>query len=178
LIGFLLDTHVLRTDLSENPTFRELIGRIQQSMLGVYSHQAVPFHEVVQSVRPERSLSYSPLFQVLLNWRDPNAELQFIGFPGLITQSLLAQCKISKFDLTFFVTDAPDNILLEIEYNTDLFDEVRIERMVGHLTTILEGAAADPQQHIAQLPMLSHAERHQLLVEWNADQVEEAEEVA
>ena len=173
LIGFLLDTHVLRTDLSGNPTFRELLARTQRSLLALYSHQAVPFQQVVEALQPERSLSYAPLFQVLLNWRDADAELQFIGFPGHTTQGLLAQCKISKFDLTLFVTNAPDSILLEMEYNTDLFDDARIERMIGHLSTLLEGAAANPLQRIAQLPMLTDAERNLLLGEWNAAQAED-----
>ena len=170
LVGFLIDTHVLRTDLSGNPVFRELMSRVQRGVAGVYSHRAAPFDEVVNAVRPERNLSYSPLFQVMLNWRDRDDQPQFIPFPGLIAEGLLAQSSISKFDLTLVVTDATDGILLEIEYSTDLFDDARIERMVGHLRTLLEGAAANPEQKIEEMQILTSAERHQLLVEWNAHQ--------
>ena len=146
MIGFLLDTHVLRTDLTGKPTFRELLSRVHQALLRVYSHRAVPFNEVVDALQPERSLSYSPLFQVLLNWREATAELQFVGFPGFVIEPLLAQANISKFDLTLFVTDTSDDLLFEIEFNTDLFDEDRIERMIGHFRALLEGAAGNPEQ--------------------------------
>jgi amino acid adenylation domain-containing protein len=166
LIGFLIDTHVLRTDLSGNPTFRELIARVHQGVMGVYSHRSVPFQQVVQTLQLERNLSYSPLFQVMLNWRDRDAKLQFIGFPGLALQPLLAQCKISKFDLTLFLTDGGDNVYLEMEYSTELFDDARIDRMVGHLRMLLEGAVANPDQRLGDLPLLTSTERHQL-VKWN-----------
>lgn len=167
LIGFLLDTHILRTNLGGNPSFREILGRVQKSMLGLYAHQSVPFQRVVEALNPERSLSYAPLFQVLLNWRDPDAELRFIGFPGLEVESLLAQSKISKFDLTFFVTETSESIELEVEYNTDLFEADRIERMFDHFRVLLEGAARDPEQGIAEMPMLTNAERQALLTQWD-----------
>ena len=169
LIGFMIDTHVLRTDLSGNPTFRELLARVQQGVVGVYSHRAVPFDQVVAALQPERNPSYSPVFQVMLNWRDRDTRPQFIGLPGLTVEPLLAQCTTSKFDLTLILTDDGDGdgIYLEMEYSTDLFDEARIERMVGHLRTLLEGAAANPEQPLATLPLLTSAERDQLLVEWN-----------
>lgn len=168
LIGFLLDTHVLRTDLGGDPTFRQLLGRIRKNFLGLYSHQSVPFQRVVDALKPERSLSHAPLFQVLLNWRDADAEFQFIGFPGFLVKPLHAQCKISKFDLTVFVTETLEGIDLEAEYNTDLFDDDRIERMVGHLRILLEGAIRCPEQKIAELPMLTVAERQMLLAQWNS----------
>ena len=171
LIGFLIDTHVLRTDLSGNPTFRELVARVHKGVVGVYSHRAVPFGQVVDAVKPERNLSYAPLFQVMLNWRERDAQLRFVGFPGLTLEPLLAQSMISKFDLTIFLTDAVEDIWLEVEYSTDLFDDARIERMVEHLRTLLEGVLADIDQHLADLPLLSECERHQLL-DWNQTQVE------
>jgi len=80
----MIDTHVLRTDLSGNPTFRELLARVQQGVVGVYSHRAVPFDQVVAALQPQRNPSYSPVFQVMLNWRDRDTRPQFIGLPGLI----------------------------------------------------------------------------------------------
>ncbi len=165
LIGFMIDTHVLRTDLSGNPTFRELVARVQQGVVGAYSHRAVPFDQVVAALQPQRDPSYSPVFQVMLNWRDRDTRPQFIGLPGLTAEPLLTQTATSKFDLTLILTDDGDGdgIYLEMEYSTDLFDEARIERMVGHLRTLLEGVAANPEHPFATLPLLTSAERDQLL---------------
>ena len=168
LIGFLLDTHVLRTDLSANPTFRELMVDVQRNVAEVYSHRAVPFDQVVSALRPERNQSYSPLVQVMLNWRDRDDQPQFIGLPGVVTQGLLAHAQTSKFDLILTLTDTGHEILLETEYSTDLFDDDRIERLTGHLRTLLEGVAADAGQRLSELPMLTAPERERLLVDWNA----------
>ena len=167
LIGFLIDTHALRTDLSGNPTFRDLLDRVQQGMLGVYSHRSAQLDQVVEAVSPERNLNSSPLFQVMLNWRDRDAQGRFIGLPGFETQPLLAQSKLSKLDLTVFLTDLGDTIELEIEYSTDLFDDPRIERMVGHFSMLLEAAAANADQRLSDMPLLTEAESRQLLVKWN-----------
>lgn len=166
LIGFTIDTHVLRTDLSGDPTFRELLARVQRGVVGAYSHRAAPFDHVVAALQPERNPSYSPVFQVMLNWRDRDTRPQFIGLPGLTVEPLLAQTMTSKFDLTLILTDYGDGdgIYLEMEYSTDLFDDTRIERMVGNLRTVLEGAAANPGRPLATMPLLTSAERDQLLV--------------
>ena len=167
LIGFLLHIQVLRTELSGDMTFRQLLGRVQKAALELYLHRAVPFDQVVRKLQPERNLSYSPLFQVMLNWRDRDQLLSFIGLDKLTVESLLAESKTSKFDLTLFATDCGDEIWLEMEYSTDLFDDARITRMVGHYQTLLESVARDPEQRLAELPLLTPAERHQMLVEWN-----------
>jgi len=168
LIGFMIDTLVLRTDLSGNASFRELMSRVQRGVAEAYSYRAAPFDAVVDAVGPQRNLGYSsPLIQVMLNWRDRDDQLQFIGLPGLVAEPLMAHSNTSKFALTFTVTDAGDTILIEVEYNTDLFDEARIERVVGHLRTLLEGAITNPEQRLADLPLLTSVERHQLLLEWN-----------
>ncbi len=171
LIGFFVDTHVLRTDLTGNPTFHELLGRVKRAVVGVYSHRALPFAQVVETLKPERNLSYSPLFQVMLNWRDRGSQLQFVGLTRLILEPLLAQSMTSKFDLTIFLTDAVDDIWLEIEYSTELFDDVRIERIVGHLRTLLEGVLADADRPISELPLLTDPERQQILFDWNQTEV-------
>jgi amino acid adenylation domain-containing protein len=172
LIGFLVDTHVLRTDLSGDPTFRELIASVQQNVANVYSHRAVPFDQVVSALRPERNPGYSPLIQVLLNWRDRDDQPQFIGLAGMETEALLAQPKIAKFDLTLTLTDTGNEIALEIEYSTDLFNEDRIDSLVGHLNILLKGVVANVEQRLSALPLLSAAERHQLVYAWNATQAE------
>jgi amino acid adenylation domain-containing protein len=172
MIGFMLHTHVLRTELSGDMTFCELVARVQQGALKLYEHRSVPFDQVVRAVQPERNLSYSPLFQVMLNWRDRDQDLSFIGLEGLGVESLLAESRTSKFDLTLILTDMGDEISVEMEYSTDLFDEVSMVRMFGHYQTLLEGVAVDPERRLSELPLLTEAERHQLLVEWNDTKVD------
>jgi amino acid adenylation domain-containing protein len=172
MIGFLLHTHVLRTVVKSDSTFRELVGRVQQASLRLYEHRSVPFDRVVRAMQPERTLSYSPLFQVMVNWRDRDQHLCFIGMEGLDIESVLVDSKISKFDLTLFLTDMGDEVWAEMEYSTDLFDGASIERMFGHYQTILEAVAADPDQLVSELPLLTDAERRQLLVQWNETKVD------
>jgi acyl-CoA synthetase (AMP-forming)/AMP-acid ligase II len=171
MIGFLLHTHVLRTQLSGDLTFRVLLARVQKGVLDLYAHRSPPFNQVVNRVQPHRNLSYSPIFQVMLNWRDRDQQLSFIGLNGLEVESLLAESRTSKFDLTLMLTDGGDSIDLEIEYSTDLFDDDRIERMFGHFHTLLEGAATNPEQPLADLPLLTSAERQKLVFEWNRTEV-------
>jgi amino acid adenylation domain-containing protein len=171
-IGFLLHTHVLRTAVSGELTFLELAERVQQGALDLYEHRSVPFEQVVRAVHPERSMSYSPLFQVMVNWRDRDQQLSFIGMEGLDIDSVLVDSGISKFDLTLILTDMGDEIWAEIEYSTDLFDDDRITRMFDHYRVLLEGVAADPRTTVANLPFLTSAERHQLLYAWNETTVD------
>jgi amino acid adenylation domain-containing protein len=172
MIGFLLHTHVLRTQVKGDLTFRELVARVQQGALNLYEHRSVPFDQVVRALQPERSLSYSPLFQVMVNWRDRDQNLCFIGMEGLDIESVLVDSKISKFDLTLFLTDMGEEIWVEMEYSSDLFDAARIERMFDHYQTLLEAVAADPEQRLSELPLLPEAERRQLLVQWNDTKVD------
>jgi amino acid adenylation domain-containing protein len=167
MIGFLLHTHVLRVGLEGSMTFSSLLGRVQKAALDLFTHSVVPFDLVVGELGQERNLSYSPLFQVMLNWRDPEQEPSFIGLEGLRTEYLLAESRTSKFDLTVQLTDKGDEISLQIEYSTDLFDEARIVRMVGHYQTLLRAVAIDPDQRLSDLPLLTEAERRQILEEWN-----------
>jgi hypothetical protein len=173
IIGFLLHTHVLRTQLSGGVSFRELLARVQRGVLDLYAHRSPPFDTVVSRVQPQRNLSYSPLFQVMINWRDRDQLLSFIGLDGIEVESVLAESRTSKFDLTLMLTDGGDKIWLEVEYNTDLFDNARIQRLFGHLCALLDGAVTNPEQRLAELPLLTNAERHQLLVEWNVAQAED-----
>jgi amino acid adenylation domain-containing protein len=168
LIGFLIDTQVLRTNLKGNPTFRELLARVQQGVVDVYSHRSIPFDQIVAGLKLNNDGGYSPLFQVLLNWRDRDAQLQSIGLTGVSIEPLLAQCKTSKFDVTVILTDAGDSIHLEFEYSTDLFDESRIERMFGHLDNILRRVVTNAEQRLSDLPLLTVDEQHRLLQQWNS----------
>jgi amino acid adenylation domain-containing protein len=171
VLGFLTQTHVLRTKLSADLTFRELIERVQIGMLALHSHSEVPFGQIVTMLQPERTLSYAPLFQVVLDWRDRDQHLSFVGLDGLVVESLLAETRTSKFDLTLSVTDFGAEICLEAEYNTDLFDHDRVARMVDHYQTLLKAAATRPDARLPELPLLNQADRTLLLEEWNATDV-------
>jgi amino acid adenylation domain-containing protein len=170
LIGFFVNTLVLRTDMGRDPSFRELLGRVREAALGAYAHQDVPFEKVVEELNPVRDSSRSPLFQVMFvlqNMADAKLNLA-----GVEVESLPEQTRTSKFDLTLFLTEEGEGLRGSIEYSTDLFDGTTIERMVGHLQTLLEGIVANADQRISELPILTEGERHQLLVEWNETKVD------
>jgi amino acid adenylation domain-containing protein len=167
VIGFLLHTHALRTRLDGDLRFRELLLRLQKDSLDLYVHRSPPFDQLVSALQPARSASYSPLFQVMLNFLDRDQLLSFIGLEGLEVEKVLAHSGTAKFDLTLQLTDGDESIDLEIEYNTDLFDAASIERLAGHFNTVLEAAAADPSTRLSELPLLTDAENQQLLVDWN-----------
>lgn len=163
LIGCFVNTLVLRTDLSSNPSFRELLDRVREVTLGAFAHQ-VPFEQLVKELQPQRVLSHNPLFQVMFVFQD--APLLALDLPGLTLQPLIVDSGIAKFDLTLFLEDTKQGLIGALEYNTDLFDTGTITRMLGHFQTLLEGIAAAPDQCLNDLPLLT-AEQHQLMVEWN-----------
>ncbi len=175
LIGFFVNVLVLRTDLSGNPTFRDCLERVRKVVLGAYNHQEVPFEKLVETLQPERDLSYSPLFQVMFALQ--NTPMPSLEFSGLTLSPLAVDNGTAKFDLTLDLSETSDGIDGFIEYNTDLFDGDTIARMVGHFQTLLEAIAANPQQRVSELPLLTAAERHQLLVEWNDTQAEYPKDV-
>lgn len=168
LIGFFVNILVLRTDVSGNPSFWELLQRVRQVATEAYSHQDVPFEQVVEALQPERNLNYSPLFQVmfvLLNTPPGKLEL-----PGLSLTPLEIETPTAKFDLTLLMTETKQGLSGSLEYNSDLFEEATITRMIGHFVTLLEGIVANPEEQILQLPLLTQPEQQQLLVEWNDTQ--------
>ena len=168
VIGLLLQTHVLRTRLAHGMSFRSLLQRVQKETLDLYTHRAAPFEEIVRAVQHERNLSYAPLFQVMLNWRDREQALPFIGIDGLAIESLMAHSETTKFDLLFFVTDIGDEIWVELEYSTDLFDPDRMHRMLGHYQTLLESVVLQPEAALETFAILPESERQQVLHGWNA----------
>jgi amino acid adenylation domain-containing protein len=163
LIGNFVNTLVLRADLSENPTFQELIKRTQTMLAATSSHADVPFEYVMQELQPDRNASQNALFQVLFALES--------SLPSLPTEWSLLPTHIetqnARFDLSLILTDYPDGLHGYLEYRTDLFTADAIERMVGHWLTLLEAAIAHPSEQIATLPLLTEQERHQLLEEWN-----------
>jgi amino acid adenylation domain-containing protein/non-ribosomal peptide synthase protein (TIGR01720 family) len=165
LIGFFVNTLVLRTHLSGNPTFRELLGRVREVCLGAYAHQDLPFERLVEELQPSRDLSGTPLVQVMLTLQ--NAPKSAARVPGLSISPLQAEVRTSKFDLTLFVAGDERGLLLDVEYKKELFEEATISRMLAHLEMILAAVVANPDQPISAIPLLTPAERNQLLVERN-----------
>ena len=165
LIGFFVNTLALRTYLSGNPSFQELLGRVREVALGAYAHQDLPFEKLVEELQPERDRSRTPLFQVMFVLQ--NTPTSALELPGLTVNSLNINNGTAKFDLTLFIMETAQGLRASLEYNTDLFNAATITRMLGNFQTLLEGIVANPQQRLLDLPLLTAAEQHQLLVEWN-----------
>ncbi|MBI2998695.1 MAG: amino acid adenylation domain-containing protein [Deltaproteobacteria bacterium] len=165
LIGFFLNMLVLRADLSGNPTFRELLVRVREVCLEAYAHQDLPFEKLVEELRPKRDLSYNPFFQVTFAIQHgPRFQLQL---PGLTAMDVDVDPGTARFDFNLIIKDEEGGLQGYIDYSTDLFDASTIERMTEHFQGLLEGIVANPNEPIERLPLLTEAERHQLLVEWN-----------
>jgi amino acid adenylation domain-containing protein len=166
LIGFFVNALVLRTDLSGNPSFRELLRRVREVCLGAYGHQDLPFDRLVEELHVKRDLSRNPLFQVMFVMH--NAPLRTVELPGLTLSPVEGDSETAHFDLTLQIMDTEQGLTAAFVYNTDLFEAGTIARMLGNFQTLLEAMVADPEQRLSDLPLLTEAERQQLLVEWNS----------
>jgi amino acid adenylation domain-containing protein len=164
LIGFFVNTLVLRTDLSGDPGFRELLRRVQQVTLGAYAHQDIPFEMLVQELQPERKLSFTPLFQMVFVLQ--NAPVDELKLPSLSLERVDVWSGTTHFDLTLQVEESAQGLSGVIEYSVDLFDEATVRRLFHHLQRLLEGIVADPDERLNALPLLTAAEKHQLLAQW------------
>jgi amino acid adenylation domain-containing protein/non-ribosomal peptide synthase protein (TIGR01720 family) len=165
MIGFFINALVLRTELSGDLTFLDLLARVRDVCLGAYAHQDMPFERLVQELQPEPDPSRSPLFQVIFTMQ--NAPVSAIDLSGLQLRPVKAESATVKYDLTFVMGETPGGLGVSIEYNTDLFDAATIERMLGHLATLLEGVAKSPDRRLGDLPLLRDEERQRLLGAWN-----------
>ncbi|MDP9360621.1 MAG: amino acid adenylation domain-containing protein [Acidobacteriota bacterium] len=165
LIGFFANTLPLRVDCSGDPTFCELLARVRRVALDAYAHQDLPFERLVEALRPERTLSYTPLFQTTFQVQD--APMGNLHVPGLELQPLEPKAVNSKFDFSWILEETGDRLIGRIDYSTDLFDVATIRRMIGHFRTFLDGILADPDRSLFRLPILEHQEREQILVSWN-----------
>ena len=170
LIGFFVNTLVMRTDLSDNPSFSQLLTRVREVTMDAYAHQDLPFEMLVEALQPERDLSHTPLFQVAFVLQNtPKSE---IAMTGLTVTDLPPENTTAKFDLTLAMVNMDDGLKGVWEYNTDLFESSTIERLSGHFLNLLGGIVANPQERISQLPLLTESETNQLLIEWNNTQVD------
>src|SRR5688572_21771878 len=166
LIGFFVNTLVLRTDLSGDPSFREVLGRVREATLGAYAHQEVPFEKLVAELQPERSLSHSPLFQVMFTVQNAEGGGGGGAFLGLKASGVGAEYAIAKFDLSLELAAIPQGLRGALNYSTDLFERGTIERMLGHLARVLEQVAADADVRLSRLSLTGPEERARVVVEW------------
>jgi amino acid adenylation domain-containing protein/FkbM family methyltransferase len=171
LLGFFINQLVLRIDLKGEPSFQEVLGRVRETTLGAYAHQDVPFEKLVEELEPARDLSRSPLFQVMFVLQNEanvqesiSSELTAIGLPNTAAQ----------FDLTLAMRESANHLGGILQYNRDLFEQQTVERMVEHFRMLLESIAADASQTVAHLPLLTAAERVQLLVQSTGPRVNNA----
>jgi len=165
LIGLFLNALVLRTDVSGNPSFRTLLARVRQGDLDAFQRHALPFETLVEALRPERSLAYTPIFQVMFNLLTNRSHA--LTLEGLRTEHAAIHDGMAKHDLTLMMHEIDTGLHTVLEYDTDLFERRTIERMAGHLRTLLEAVVADPGRPVRELPMLTAPEREQVLQHWN-----------
>ncbi len=165
LIGFFVNMLVLRTDLSGNPTFCDLLQRVRDVDLAAFDHQDVPFEKLVEELQPQRNLGHTPFFQVNLTFQ--NMPTEVLDLSELTVDWMELESTNSRFDFTVLIYPGDERLKGVVEYRTDLFDAATVERMIDNFQVLLEAVAADPQQGICQLPILTERERHQLVVQWN-----------
>ncbi|MFN6567973.1 amino acid adenylation domain-containing protein [Dendronalium sp. ChiSLP03b] len=171
IVGYFTNPVVLRGDLSGKPTFQELLRRSRSCVLNALDHQDYPFPLLVEQLQPVRNPSFSPLYQVTLVWHHSHQNID-IDIDGLILELIIPESKGAAFDLTLSILEEPSSLKGTWNYNTDLFNDSTIERMMGHFVTLLEAVVANSQQRVDQLPLLTQSEQRQLLVEWNDTQVD------
>ena len=167
LIGGFINNLVMRTDVSGDPSFIELLARVRRTALDAYAHQDLPFQRLVEALDPQRDLSRNPLFQVMFSARNALDTERSVMGPDLAMGDFPVGFQTTHFDLEVHIYDTDDRLRVDFVYSTDLFHAETVQRMLTHYEGLLEGVVADPQRRISELPLLSDSERHQLLVEWN-----------
>src|SRR5438105_2731494 len=165
LIGLFINTLAMRTDLSGNPSFLELLNRIKATAVGAYAHQDLPFERLVKELQPERTLAHNPLFQVMFVLQ--SEEILPLELPDIVARHFRVENIMANFDLTLDIVERERQIVCLFESNADLFESETIQRMMRHFKTLLKGIVANPEQKISELPLLNETERWRLLVNWN-----------
>src|SRR5258708_5078356 len=165
LIGFFVNLLALRGDFSGAPAFRTVLQQVKATALDAYAHQDLPFEKLVEALQPVRDLSRQPILQVMFALQ--NVPHRPIQMQGLAVRPFAEEVATAKFDLQLSMMETSGELWARLDYATDLFDAATIARMAGHLERLLEGIVADPQRRVAEPALLSEAERHQLVSEWN-----------
>ncbi|RKI15449.1 amino acid adenylation domain-containing protein, partial [Corallococcus praedator] len=166
LIGFFVNSLVLRARIDARASFRTLLRQVKQSTLAAYEHQDVPFEKLVEALQPQRDLSRSPLFQVIFALQ--NAPMGSLALPGLSLKLQEPDTSTAKFDLDLNLQETPEGLAGSIGYSTDLFDTSTITRMVEHFGVLLSALCARPDAPLASFSLLTGDERQRVLVDWNA----------
>ncbi|MEO5730142.1 MAG: amino acid adenylation domain-containing protein, partial [Byssovorax sp.] len=166
LIGVFINTLALRTELTSELTFSELLARVKETCLGAYAHQDLPFERLVQEVAPERDMARSPLFQVMFVLQNASSEAQ-TSFGGLEVRPTGTERTSAKFDLALAMAESPKGLIASLVFNADLFDGATVERLLEHFRILLEGVIAAPAMPIGELPICSDEERQRVVIAWN-----------
>ena len=170
LIGFFVNTLALRSRVRGAQTFNGLLAEVKEMCLEAYAHQDLPFEKLVEELQPERNLSFSPLFQVMLTMRSDRRRP--LRLRGLEATPLSLDQTTAKFDWLLYTFVNENGLQTALEYNSDLFDRTTAKRVLDHYEQLLQGVVASPAQRLAELPLLTRPERRQLLVDWNNSQTE------
>ena len=170
LIGFFVNSLVMRADLSGGPSFREVVGRVRRTALDAYQHQDLPFEKLVEELNPEREMSRHPLFQVMFALQ--NAPRESLNLRGVEVSPKVLPCSSTRFDLELHLQAQGHRWSGSLLYSRDLFEEATIEGMARHYVALLEGLLEEPERAVSLVPMMSDREREQILVEWNATSVD------
>lgn len=165
LIGFFVNTLLLRVDVSGDPKFCELLRRVREVTLNAWAHQDLPFEKLVERLHPERVPTHMPFTRVMFTVQ--NGVFEELRWPKLALRFIEPESETAKFDLTFVVQVGEAGLVLQAEYNRDLFETETITRMLSHFETLLRGVVANPDERLSRLPLLTQAELDQLLVRWN-----------
>ncbi|HEX8273629.1 MAG TPA: amino acid adenylation domain-containing protein [Longimicrobiaceae bacterium] len=166
LVGFFVDTVALRADLSGDPRFRELLGRVREGTLGAFANQDAPFERLVEELGVQRSLAHTPLFQVMFTLQ--NAERSRLRLPGVRAEPMEYGTESARFDLALTLVEAPDRLWGRLVLRADLWEEATGRRIAAHFLALLEAAVADPSRRLSALPLLGADERREVLERWNA----------
>jgi amino acid adenylation domain-containing protein/non-ribosomal peptide synthase protein (TIGR01720 family) len=165
LIGFFVNSLVLRADLGGDPGFRALLGQVRETTLGAFAHQDLPFERLVEELAPERSLAHNPLFQVMFALQ--NMERGVLTLGDVEVEGLGGGGGEAKFDVSVALFEDGERVLGHVEYRSDLFDAATVERMAGHFRLLLEGAVADPDGRVHAIPLVGPAERAEIVERWS-----------
>ena len=165
LIGFFVNTLALRTDMSDDPTFHELLDRVRETALGAYAHQDLPFEMLVEALRLRRDMSRSPMFQVMFILQ--NAPQEVLQLTDLSITTIRSESGATRYDLTLSLSETAEGLKGSVEYNTDLYNGTTIRQMLDHFEGVLGAVVAAPGQRLSALSLLTATEEHHLLIDWN-----------
>jgi amino acid adenylation domain-containing protein len=172
LIGFFVNTILLRVSVAGDPTFIEILDRVRRATLSAYGHQDLPFEKLVEALQPDRNLGETPLFQIMFVLQ--NAPAGAAGAEDLKISPIETPGEVAaEFDWTVELVDASEGLLASLQYRRDLFDTVTIQRVARRFEVLLDALSADPERHLSDLLLLTPAERHQLAAEWNDTEQDE-----